>query len=88
VLAAAQGVLGAAGPSLRVDYLALVDPLDFRPVAPGYAGRAVLAVAARAGATRLIDNVLVDFSGEPPPALFSSAPPARQSEAPAREADK
>jgi pantoate--beta-alanine ligase len=41
-----------------------VDPLDFRPVAPGYAGRGVLAVAARAGATRLIDNVLVDFSGD------------------------
>jgi pantoate--beta-alanine ligase len=65
VLDAAQGVLDAAGPSLRVDYLALVDPLDFRPVAPGYVGRAVLAVAAHAGATRLIDNVLVDFSGEP-----------------------
>ena len=61
VLAAAQGVLDAAGPSLRVDYLALVDPLDFRPVAPGYAGRAVLAVAARAGATRLIDNVPVNL---------------------------
>jgi pantoate--beta-alanine ligase len=64
VVEAAQGVLDAAGPSLRVDYLALVDPLDFRPVAPGYAGRGVLAVAARAGATRLIDNVLVDFSGD------------------------
>ena len=63
VLAAAQRVLDAAGPSLRVDYLALVDPLEFRPVAPGYVGRGVLAVAARAGATRLIDNVLVDSLG-------------------------
>ncbi|MFY9929942.1 MAG: pantoate--beta-alanine ligase, partial [Streptosporangiaceae bacterium] len=39
------------------DYLELVDPGSFTPVPPDYAGPAVLAAAARAGTTRLIDNV-------------------------------
>jgi len=56
VLAAARDVL-AAQPALAVDYLELVDPGPFTPVPPAYAGPAVLAVAARAGTTRLIDNV-------------------------------
>jgi pantoate--beta-alanine ligase len=65
VLAAAQPVLAAA-PGLRVDYLALVDRDTFASIdgsAEGPAGRtgpAVLAVAARVGATRLIDNMLID----------------------------
>jgi pantoate--beta-alanine ligase len=56
VLAAARGVL-AAQPGLAVDYLELVDPSPFTPVPPDYAGPAVLVTAARAGTTRLIDNV-------------------------------
>jgi pantoate--beta-alanine ligase len=56
VLAAAREVL-AAQPALAVDYLELVDPGPFTAVPPDYAGPAVLAAAARAGSTRLIDNV-------------------------------
>ncbi len=70
VLAAARAVLGDAAAEVpaeaspRVDYLALADgrsydlvrddDLDFR-------GTAVLAIAARVGTTRLIDNVIVEF---------------------------
>ncbi|WP_326698204.1 pantoate--beta-alanine ligase [Streptomyces sp. NBC_01754] len=61
VRAAAQAVLDeAAGESvpLVLDYLALVDPADFTEITDGReAGEAVLAVAARVGATRLIDNL-------------------------------
>jgi pantoate--beta-alanine ligase len=59
VLAAAQRVLdeaATADPPLVPDYLALVDPDTFTPVKPGYAGDALLLVAARVGKTRLIDN--------------------------------
>jgi pantoate--beta-alanine ligase len=47
-------------PKLDVDYLALVDPATFVPVT---AGPAVLAVAARAGSTRLIDNMPLELGG-------------------------
>ncbi|MEE1942594.1 pantoate--beta-alanine ligase [Streptomyces sp. TRM 70361] len=63
VRAAAGAVLDgarSADPPLETDYLALVDPDGFTPVPeePGaYEGEAVLAVAARVGTTRLIDNV-------------------------------
>lgn len=50
----------AAG-ALTVDYLALVDPRDFTEVPAGHRGPAVLAVAARVGGTRLIDNVPLTF---------------------------
>jgi len=55
---------GALAPQVpvTVDYLALVDPLTFAPVPPGFTGTAILAVAARVGGTRLIDNVQVEFS--------------------------
>jgi pantoate--beta-alanine ligase len=66
VLAAAQAVLDAA-PGLSVDYLALVDPETFAPVGDGF-GRGVLAVAARVGTTRLIDNMLIDDLGGGPDA--------------------
>jgi len=59
VLAAGQRVLDEAAkaePPLTQDYLALVDPDAFTPVKPGYAGGALLLVAARVGKTRLIDN--------------------------------
>ncbi|MEU1779168.1 pantoate--beta-alanine ligase [Streptomyces abikoensis] len=44
-------------PPLRLDYLALVDPSDFTEVPDDYSGEAILAVAAKVGTTRLIDNI-------------------------------
>ena len=83
VLAAAQAVLGdpvaddtgrslPAGTSPRVDYLALVDERSYAPVRNDdldFRGTAVLAIAARVGTTRLIDNVIVSFfhSDDPDP---------------------
>ncbi|MFG3364813.1 pantoate--beta-alanine ligase [Streptomyces sp. NPDC090032] len=64
VRAAARQVLDEAArvrPPLTLDYLALVDPADFTEVEHGYTGEAVLAVAARVGATRLIDNIPLTF---------------------------
>jgi pantoate--beta-alanine ligase len=75
VLAAAQAVLDApvlddtgrplpAGTSPRVDYLALADERSYAPVRGDdldFDGTAVLALAARIGTTRLIDNVVVNF---------------------------
>ena len=60
IRAAARDVLAAgaeAEPPVELDYLALVDPADFTEVGDGYRGSAVLAVAAKVGATRLIDNM-------------------------------
>ncbi|UNO43933.1 pantoate--beta-alanine ligase [Streptomyces sp. MST-110588] len=48
-------------PPLELDYLALVDPTDFREIPDSYEGEAVLAVAAKVGGTRLIDNVRLTF---------------------------
>jgi len=53
---AARDVL-VAEPGCRVDYLALVHPTELDDVPEWYRGQALLAVAARIGATRLIDNV-------------------------------
>jgi pantoate--beta-alanine ligase len=53
---AARDVL-AAEPGCRVDYLALVHPDTLDDVAEWYRGEALLAVAAKVGPTRLIDNV-------------------------------
>jgi pantoate--beta-alanine ligase len=62
--AAAKSLASADG--LALDYLALIDPADFTEAAPGHTGPAVLAVAAKAGRTRLIDNIPLDFAaGEP-----------------------
>ncbi|MFD8570708.1 pantoate--beta-alanine ligase [Streptomyces sp. NPDC059639] len=66
VLAAARQVLDEAArlrPPVQLDYLALVDPADFTDVRDGFEGEAVLAVAARVGATRLIDNLPLTFGG-------------------------
>jgi pantoate--beta-alanine ligase len=57
VLHAARSVLEAE-PGLELDYLALTDP-GLTPAPAG--GEARLLVAARVGATRLIDNVAVDL---------------------------
>ena len=43
---------------IEPEYLALVDPDDFTPLAR-VDGRVLFAVAARVGQTRLIDNVLL-----------------------------
>ena len=69
VLGAAQQVLDEAAkadPPLVTDYLALVEPDTFTPVKPGFAGDALLLTAARAGATRLIDNTPLTL-GRPTP---------------------
>ncbi|SDH79602.1 pantoate--beta-alanine ligase [Sinosporangium album] len=60
VLGGARAVLEearTAEPPLAVDYLVLVDPATFTEVGPSHQGQALLAVAARVGATRLIDNI-------------------------------
>ncbi|GAA3237951.1 pantoate--beta-alanine ligase [Actinocorallia longicatena] len=64
VLAAAGAVLDAAAkaePPLDRDYLVLADSVTFSPVTAGHSGPAVLAVAARVGETRLIDNLPLEF---------------------------
>jgi pantoate--beta-alanine ligase len=60
VLSAARAAL-AAEPALAVDYVALVDPGTFGPPGPG---PALLVAAARAGGTRLIDNVALVLPAE------------------------
>ncbi|MFC7308303.1 pantoate--beta-alanine ligase [Streptomyces monticola] len=74
VRAAARAVLDDAArsqPPLKLDYLALVDPSDFTEIPDDFKGEAVLAVAARVGTTRLIDNLPLTFgphtSGIPAP---------------------
>jgi pantoate--beta-alanine ligase len=56
VRAAASAVLGSEN-AIGLDYLALVDPADLAEVSDEFAGPALLAVAARVGTTRLIDNI-------------------------------
>lgn len=58
---AARTVLDAGAPGLALDYLALVDPATFAEVGDDHRGQAVLAVAARVGGTRLIDNVMLEL---------------------------
>ena len=53
---AASAVLDAAG-DVTLDYLALIDPDSFTEAPDDFTGEAVLAVAAKVGTTRLIDNV-------------------------------
>lgn len=60
--AAARRVLEAEA-GVVVDYVALVDPVDASDVPSGHHGEAVLAVAARVGTTRLIDNVVLRLGG-------------------------
>jgi pantoate--beta-alanine ligase len=65
VLEAAQGVLGKAGGAVALDYLALVEGGTYAPVLNNdFSGPATLAIAARLGATRLIDNVTVEVGTE------------------------
>lgn len=60
---AARDVL-TSEPLCRVDYLVLVDADTLEDVPEWYRGEALLAVAARVGTTRLIDNVLVTVGQE------------------------
>jgi pantoate--beta-alanine ligase len=48
-----------ASSAVKLDYLAIVDPQTFRSVTDGYRGNALALIAARVGATRLIDNASV-----------------------------
>jgi pantoate--beta-alanine ligase len=57
VLDDARRVLAEAWASLSVDYLALVSAGTYEPVPDDFSGPATLAIAARVGTTRLIDNV-------------------------------
>ena len=50
-----------AGPLVELDYVALIDPADFTEVGDAHRGPAVLAVAARVGGTRLIDNLPLEL---------------------------
>lgn len=65
VLAAAAETY-ACEPSLELDYLALVDPATFDAVTESHTGSALLITAARAGGTRLIDNLKIDLPGKEP----------------------
>jgi pantoate--beta-alanine ligase len=58
----AQAVLDAE-PAVRPDYLALVDPATMAELTDDASGSALLAVAARVGTTRLIDNVMLTLGG-------------------------
>lgn len=62
VRAAARAELARA--DLELEYAELVDPATFQAVADRFVGPAVFAVAARVGATRLIDNAWV-MLGDP-----------------------
>jgi len=48
---------------MSIDYVAAVDPVTLKPVEM-VAGLTVLAIAARVGTTRLIDNVIVSHDGK------------------------
>ncbi|WP_030849640.1 pantoate--beta-alanine ligase [Streptomyces griseus] len=66
VRAAARLILdeaaGRGRPPLALDYLALIDPADFTEIPDDReSGEAILAVAARVGDTRLIDNIPLTF---------------------------
>lgn len=57
VVEAGRGTM-AEVPEVELDYLDALDPVSAQPLAAGYRGVAVIAVAARVGETRLIDNVV------------------------------
>ncbi|MCU1477452.1 MAG: pantoate--beta-alanine ligase, partial [Subtercola sp.] len=62
VIAAAQSA-SMGEPLVDLEYLSVVNPTTFLPVDDGYHGRAIVLVAARVGATRLIDNASVYLGG-------------------------
>jgi pantoate--beta-alanine ligase len=58
LLAAARAAM--ADHAIEPEYVALVDPDTFETITTGR-DRVLIAVAARVGATRLIDNMLIDL---------------------------
>lgn len=62
MLAAGYDVLARAD-GVVLDYLAVVDPESCESVGTDYRGDVVIAVAARVGATRLIDNMTATITG-------------------------
>lgn len=62
VLAAAQSALMGEH-FIELDYLRVVDTESFLPVDATHQGRAIVLVAARVGATRLIDNGAIYLAG-------------------------
>jgi pantoate--beta-alanine ligase len=66
--AAARAILAEAelDPSFSLDYLALVRPESFTPIAEDFVGEAMLIVAATIGSTRLIDNTIVNLTRPEP----------------------
>ncbi|MDQ1674980.1 MAG: pantoate--beta-alanine ligase, partial [Actinomycetota bacterium] len=63
----AAEAVAVAEAGVAVDYVVLVDPQTLRDVADDFVGEGLLALAARVGSTRLIDNQVVQF-GERGPA--------------------
>lgn len=61
IVEAMQKVLGEA-PALQVEYVSLVDAASLEAV-DRVNGRVLVAIAARLGSTRLIDNIVVDKTG-------------------------
>ena len=51
-----QGTLGRV--PVSIDYVAAIDPITLKP-AEQVSGPVVLAIAARVGTTRLIDNIII-----------------------------
>ncbi|MCL2515569.1 MAG: pantoate--beta-alanine ligase [Microbacteriaceae bacterium] len=49
-------------PDVRLDYLVIVDPATFEPLEDDGVGDGLALVAARVGATRLIDNLALTFA--------------------------
>jgi pantoate--beta-alanine ligase len=67
LIAAGKQVI-AEEPSVRLDYLEIVDPDTLDPV-PGIGGSALVAVAAHLGSTRLIDNITAHKKNAAGPSL-------------------
>ena len=61
---AAHAIL-AGQPLVKLDYLVVVSPQDFQPVAAGFTGPARMLVAAHVGSIRLIDNEAIDLGSAP-----------------------
>lgn len=62
VVAAGLAALAEA-PAIRLDYLGLMDPASAAPVRSDYRGEVIVAIAARVGETRLIDNMTTTIRG-------------------------
>lgn len=63
ILAAGYAILASAE-GVVLDYLAVLDPTSAEAVRSDYRGDVVIAVAARVGSTRLIDNVPASIGGD------------------------